>query len=1045
MEKVFVDLCREWIMERGEEGIRFRFPAPENARGFYPYGFVRKNDSAADFTDWYGMSLSVLGSGEGERRIRVTAFFADQDPLGVTAGVLLREGRAQVELLFSLFPLETVKTNRWEFVTGFLIEGLDGEIEVTECLARRRNGVFAQFPIRGKSGEEGERITYEGMVYNCSLEPLIVSASQVYEGWESLIAEITPADGNASEGILLTPGSGVPITVSVVIHDYMPAGGHEDTRIRILGRGSVGLYEDSVEFKTLRALPHPYIYHNRDGWGKVRKNISENEAYRTAFEAYRRKADSWVIEPPMEGRDFCYVTSTESFVMSAAYVYAVTGEREYARKIARFYRQFSDPVNGYPARKKGCSQSYVQEGHFFKHLAIPFDIIYDSGEMNEADKAAMEHCFRLYLEMLDTHILDGHISNWILSELVGAFFCALALQDIERALRFVFGTGGIIEQFRHGIFDDGWWHECSVGYNTWVSSMMLHTAHALLPFGYNLIHTYFRIPYNQEVSASYPGRPQEVKSGMFNQKWGGIRKGYVCIKDMFDATLPFLDYRGVLFGIADSDEKRLSGVHFGSTYDLAYHYYRDPNYLPIIAGSDPDPIFGDPGLPKAESTLCMGDAYSDNIGLAMLRSRKPGREQREQIQAVLRYGAHGGAHGHFDITDLLSIMRYGRSFFNPENCWWGYAHFMYKFYVQCSLSKNMVVVDEKMQIPADSRKILWESGDGLSAAGIEVKTRWSYPPYGGMVYYQDGQSAAKEELARRCRMNGCYLPIVTGEGSPVYGEMSDYTEPVLQRRILAVTDDYVVLFDYLEGGREHQYDSLLQIKGFVGLEGGKVTPAGHTEQMNSNPISDAQFITDCTWYEVEGGSKASFHTIFTEEQAGERLNCDRSNYNDPGDLRMDVYTAWPRESRQMIGRVPIYHGWAASANGYTIPLAYHVDLDGCRMQEGEFDGWILGREEIKVSLKEGTKLALCVGQGLRYDETNNPVVTPQGIFWGEIRLTLEDGMSVNVGECIRNGHWKERLTCDNLDSGCGIGRDYQNGRVTIVGTEYPDAVPAKAP
>ena len=651
-------------------------------------------------------------------------------------------------------------------------------------------------------------------------------AAQVYEGWESLIAQISlngrPLDHADAQGVVLQPGAGAELAISVVIHDYMPAGGHENTRIRIVGLGSSGPYEELVEVRTLRSLPHPYIYHNKDGWDRVRENITGNEPYRAAFEKYCRKADSWIITPPMEGRAFCYETNTESFLMSAAYAYVVTGERRYARMIADFYRHFSDPVNGYPARKKGCSQSYVQEGHFFKHLAIPFDIIYDSGEMSEEDKAAMERCFRLYMEMLDTHILDGHISNWILSELTGAFFCALAIQDMERALRFVFGTGGIIEQFRHGIFDDGWWHECSVGYNTWVASMMLHTAHALIPFGYNLIHSYFRIPFNKEVSASYPGREQPVKSGMFNQKWGGIRRGYVCIKDMFDATLPFLDYRGVLFGIADSDEKRMSGVHFGSTYDLAYHYYQDPNYLPVIAGNEPDPVFGDPGLPKAESSLCTVSAYSDNIGLAMLRSRKPGREQREQIQAVLRYGSHGGAHGHFDITELLSVMRYGRSFFNPENCWWGYAHFMYKFYVQCSLSKNMVVVDEKMQVPADSRKILWESADGLSAAGIEVKTRWSYPPYGGMVYEQDGQTATKEELARRCRMNGCYLPIVTGEDSPVYGELSGYTEPVLQRRIMALTDDYIVLFDYLEGEREHQYDSLLQIKGFLGIEGEEV-------------------------------------------------------------------------------------------------------------------------------------------------------------------------------------------------------------------------------
>ena len=223
---------------------------------------------------------------------------------------------------------------------------------------------------------------------------------------------------------------------------------------------------------------------------------------------------------------------------------------------------------------------------------------------------------------------------------------------------------------------------------------MLHTAHALLPFGYNLVHTCFPIPFNKEVSSTYRGEAPKVDFGMYNQKWGGNRKPAVCIKDMFDATLPFLDYRGVLFGIADSDEKRLSGAHFGSTYDLAYRYYRDSRYLAVIAMNEADAIFGEPevhalalaeeghaearsgeshaGICPGESLTgaCpsesyaeanptekpstggeavekvpggkerppMGNACADNIGLALLRSQKPGRAQREQIQAVLRYG-----------------------------------------------------------------------------------------------------------------------------------------------------------------------------------------------------------------------------------------------------------------------------------------------------------------------------------------------------------------------------------------------------------------------
>ena len=163
---------------------------------------------------------------------------------------------------------------------------------------------------------------------------------------------------------------------------------------------------------------------------------------------------------------------------------------------------------------------------------------------------------------------------------------------------------------------------------------------------------------------------------MYNRKWGGNLRNAVHIRDMFDAVVPFLDYRGVIFGIADSDEKKMDGVHFGSTYDLAFHYYKEDSYLPVIANAEPDPIFGEPEvyiraleqksrMPQKSgeaSTPYTRNAFSDNIGLALLRSQKPGRPQREQLQAVLRYGSHGYAHGHFDITDLLSVMRYGGAF-----------------------------------------------------------------------------------------------------------------------------------------------------------------------------------------------------------------------------------------------------------------------------------------------------------------------------------------------------------------------------------------------
>lgn len=1018
------DLLKDWKQTKIDEDLNLSYPVEGT---FYSYGFVQKHSGSVNLMDFAGIFITT--DVEAAEIMQVCVGFADGNEL--TAQIPLTEGKLQrIKVSFADFPVETSKETQWQYVNSVTIHTHAG---ILSCRIQKREYLYADFPVKGKAAESGETVIYEGKIWNCSEEPLAVSMAQIYEGWESMKAALWWEAKEQNGEFVLMPGESRSVTVTLQVHDYMVPGGHETTNIRFRAQGK-GTGEEIVKLKTMRALSHPYLYHNKKGWEQVKKRIEQFPMYRPAWENFHRGFSEWVVTEPISDRDYCYLTAVENNIMSTAYCYAITKEEQYADKLIAFFRQFTDEKKGYPFKKKGCSQSYVQEGHFFQHLAIAYDIIYDSPGMTARDHAAIQNCFRLYMEILDSHIRSGHISNWLISEIQGAAYCAMVLQDAERIERFVFGKGGSIEQFTKGIFNDGWWHECSMGYNTWVSSMMLHMAHALSTFGYDIVYQKFAVPFNKEVRSTYALQPPAVLSGMYNRKWGGNQRIAVGIKDMFDAVLPFLDERGVMFGVADSDEKKLNGVHWGSTYDLAYTYYKDPEYIPVMRqAAYKDPVFGHPKLPDVETAKEKESAFSDNIGIAMLRSRKEGRKQSEQIQAVVRYGSHGGAHGHFDICDLLSIMRYGRSFFNPENCWWGYAHFMYKFYVQCSLTKNMVVVDDKMQIPADSRRFLFFTGKSFQAAGVEITTEWSYPPYGGMVYYQDGQTNTKEDLKKRCKMNACYLPVVEDDDKAVYGEMTDYTEPVQQKRIMAVTDDYVVLFDYLCGEQEHIYDSLMQIKGFQGIEGENVRNTRHTEQMDVNPLSDAQFITDCQWYEAEGTTVAHFETVFTEEMSGERLVCDRTNYNEPGVLKMDVHTAWPPKTEQMVGRVAVYHGWAADGNGYTIPLEYRIEADGRCMEKNAFDAWILGRGECSLDITGVKKLRLIVKNGTRYDEAGQEVCTPQALFWGQADLILKDGTVCNLSQL--------QYTTENIDCGMGIGRDYQGGRVTIVGTEYPNAIP----
>ena len=1052
-----VDLWKDWRKEEvGEEvpgtgkGIRLSFPAKEGAK-VRPYGFDVKNEAAFDAMRWYGLKLGLTTS-EPCREVSVTAGFYGGGQL--TKKLYFAEtGEHECDLRLEDFPVETTKSNIWRDLVFLQVTGA---ASLQKALLVRGNGLAVETGVLGKAGEIGETVSYTVVVHNCTPQPMYVSAVQQFEGWESLLADICP------DRFLLEAYGEQKVDISVKVHDYLPVGAHEKTQVRFVPEGD-SLRGAFVTVITLRSLTHPYIYHTEEKWREVRAQIDEHPVFRPGYEELKKDADEWKVPAivPFGERDYCYNTREEHYIMSCAYLYALTKELVYAEKIQRFFRDFMDEETGYPARKKGCSQSYVQEGHFFQHLALAYDITYHASVWTKEDRQGIERCFRIYMEILDRHICNGHISNWVLSELTGAVYCAMVLQDFERMERFLKGPGGSFDQLCHGAFSDGWWHECSIGYNIWVSSMFLHTAHALLPFGINILHKQFPLSYGKEVDSTYACRSMEIRHGMYNEKWGGIQKPSICIKDLFDAVIPFLDYRGVMMGVNDSAEKKIEGVHFGSTFDLAYTHYQDPAYIPIIRRFDKaDPIFGHakllegasasegtslPGgeasleksagkenLPKPIPGSGMENAYADNFGVMVLRSHAKGRADREQIQAALRYGSHGFAHGHFDRTELLSLMRYGRSFYNPESIWWGYGHFMYKFYVQNSNTKNMVVVDGKLQVPADAKRILFYTGKSFQAGAVRTRSRWGYPPYGGMIY--DGRETLKE----RCEMNVCDLPLLdevldqgqTGEAKPRagYGEISDLTEPVRQTRVLVVLDDCIVLFDCLEGETEHFYESLLEIKGFRELKPvfgeGSVKYVRHTGKKSENPLADTQFITDCHWYKAEGETVASFEMQFG---SGTDQKGNRTEYNEPGNLDLDVYTAWPPVTEQM-------HGLEAEDLGIKVPYDLRVLTGEECILEYSANAWLLGARKLDVKVNpEATSLTMEIFNKPLYSEQKYPYRGPQGLFLAGACVELENGECVSLGELP--------LQKRNIDEGCGIGKDYQGGRVLIEGQEYADAIP----
>jgi hypothetical protein len=510
--------------------------------------------------------------------------------------------------------------------------------------------------------------------------------------------------------------------------------------------------------------------------------------------------------------------------------------------------------------------------------------------------------------------------------------------------------------------------------------------------------------------------PEEQRKpfGMDAEIYGPNTKPYRTIRDMWNSLLPFIDYRGVMFGVNDSTENLVTGNRTevsGHPFEIAYYAYHDPAYAALIKlGDSRDLLYAVPNLPTNTPEKFRESAFADNVGLAMLRSQTTNRPIREQIQATLHYGTHGWAHGHYDRTDLLSLMRYGRSFWNPESVFWVYEPFMYKFYCQCSVNHNMVVVDEKMQEANPGERLLFHTGDAMQATVVQTDTRWSNPPYGGMVY----DYVPVKTFAEKCWREGRSVPIPSN--APAYGTLSSYTEKILQRRALLVLDDFIVVADFVKGTNAHTFENLLQLKGFQGLDAPEKKFLRHDAQWNPDPVGSAQFVTDCNWYSVNAPAVSRY---LERWGPGADNEGSRSIGNEDGVLKLDVHSLWPPKQEIMIGTAP-------ELRDVQKRLFYTVRADGKKLADGKFGAWILGSADIDVPVAGVKQLEL---------ETKTELAKLPTLFWANTRIVTRDGKEIPLSELAPK--------FDNVAQPEEPGKDYFGGPVKIIGDEFKITTPAE--
>ncbi len=979
---------------------------PSSSLGYRDY-----YTNASDWSRFAGVSLNLFNKAEANTKIEVTFLVAEESTRKLqktnTATVSVTgNGWNNIFIPWDVFNLAKGQRGTLQGVSQVEIKAISDKnqtLQIKDIKLLKAKAIYLDASIKGKSAKAGESVEYEIELGNTTAQKQTVTFTFPTIGWEAMKPIITP------EVVELMPGELKTCKVQVSIPSSLPQGVREKHLLKAIANGNE---TTSLELITAVKVPSPFMVHTPENWESIYDKIENYEWAKQELAEIEAKAQKWKV-PDYATKDanidvfrgpYLFHNNEAGAMMNCALAYRLTGKNEYAQKCVEFLRKLSDEEKGYPATLRFNQNNFVKEGGVFQDVARGYDMIHDCTLLSNEDHRLIEKTLRLYVETAKLGNDDGGINNWDLSELAGAFYSALVIQDWDLVEWTLNSPSGIYRQFTQGVMSDGWWYECAVGYNLWCSTMFSEMAIALRPWGINFVdaqHPIGTTPY-------YSLLPERMKPGLYGMdfnKWGTINKSSVGIKDMWDALIPFLDYRGVIFAVNDAKESYVTG----EPYELAYYLYGDPEYAAVLnRGTKRNLLYGVPELPKVESKKATQSAFADNMGIVQLRSQTKDRDQREQIQAVLHYGTHGGYHGHYDRVSLLSMMRYGRSFFNPEMYWYGYKSHLYKFLVQNSINKNMVVVDQKMQEPKESFKTLFYTGEMMQAAAVETKARWSNPPYGGMIYGDKTHMTFAEKAFEEGRS------VEVPENAPQYGFVTEFSEPVLQRRLMVMMDDYVVLADYLEAEQEHTFDWLFQMKGFKEITASKVELSRHEAQMSTDLKGSAQFTTDCNWYTTDGTARTQFEMCFGEacDNAGARM----PNSED-GPLKIDVFTAWPKQNEIMIGTVP-------ENFGVNKRLWYSIEADNETLLSDSSGVWILGSKNIDLDI--AGKKQLVLSTKLDAKAKNNT------IFWGDAKLVLADGSEVSVSSLALK--YKNVLKAE-------LGVDYYGGPIKIAGEQMPNSTP----
>ncbi len=626
---------------------------------------------------------------------------------------------------------------------------------------------------------------------------------------------------------------------------------------RVIMLACVVLTSTALYSADFTVTTHPRLLINQQAVEHAKQNIANHEWARKNSEALIAFADKY--ETPRR-REFIvrrvnsqwpsmgYTPKSIEELFTVGLAWTLTQKAEYLEKMKTFVLEACDPTQGYISVGAATTGVEVHEGGFFLYLTAICDILYSQeGLITPEQKSNIESAMRKYLNKAKDEMHPNGIMNHQASTNAAAVMVSMFLQDKELFDHFVERDGGLYDHIGTGVMPDGWWFEGTINYCYLVTDITFRMAQVFQNNGMDLYHAQIN---SRVMDKDFHNAPDEF-TGMKFAVWGPEPKPYRTLHDMAMAYYPMMDEDGVVLATNDSNTKEPSEY-----YELAYKEYGDKELAWVLSKTERDSwialFYGVGELPKVDDPRTKSVTIP-NIGLTALRSQNPERQGTEQLQAYVKYGSHGGWHGHFDRVSLQALDKYSHKYFGTEMCWFGYGSAQYKELVQSTVTHNMVMVDEMQQEAVPSTQPVMFAGEMMQLSVIETRARWRT------------------------------IPRFNIEKFPPWNDTDYATEPILQRRLSLVTDDYLLMVDYISGEQEHQYDCLVHPLGFVGVEGAQKVGALQ-DKVSEDENSPYKYFSSCQWYK---GGKESV----------------KFRFNDSG-YGLDLHIAYPKKSDIILAHYP---------------------------------------------------------------------------------------------------------------------------------------------